>query len=261
MEQVKKNPVEMKELWKKYKRTHKKQYRNTLIKHYMPLVRSVAEKLRMRLPNCVDIEDLTSAGVFGLTDAIKLFDLKRGIKFETYCLNRIRGSMLDELRSLDWVPRLVRTKEHQLGKVCYNMEKRFGRPPTPYEIINELKVSLGDYNKLEKEASVTNILLCNYKKPATSEGDKNNGLFDLIEDENASEKFNQMVLHDVVEYIKHSLSEKEKQVLELYFYDELTMKEIGDVLDISESRVSQIFNSVIIQLRRRFCRRQIEWLA
>jgi RNA polymerase sigma factor for flagellar operon FliA len=261
MQQTEKIPPELRKVWVKYGKTKQQKYRDILIKNYMPLVKSVAEKLRMRLPNCVDVDDLVSAGVFGLNDAINLFDLKRNIKFETYCVNRIRGSMLDELRDLDWVPRLVRTKEHQLDKAQSSIERRIGRQANPYEVAKELKVSIKAYQDLRREASVTNILLFNYKKDISSENDRTTELFDLICDDKADDAFQQMLLQDLANHIKNDLSKNERLVLQLYFYDDLTMKEIGKVLEISESRVSQIFNSVIHHLRRRFKRRQPEWLT
>lgn len=247
------------EVWKKYKETHQKRYRDVLIKNYLPLVKLVATKLKMQLPSCVDVEDLMSAGVFGLANAIDLFDMKRGIKFETYCFNRIRGSMLDELRALDWVPRLVRIKEHQMEKAYTKMERKLNRPPNSFEIADELKMSMKDYKDLERDSSVPNIFLFN--KAISSNNDNNTELFDLIKDETADDSLNQMIIQDIVGYIKGSLSERERLVMQLYFYDNLTMKEISEVLDISESRVSQIFNSVISQLQQRFKRRQLEWLA
>jgi RNA polymerase sigma factor for flagellar operon FliA len=247
------------EVWKNYKKTHHQRYRNILLKNYLHLVKLVATKVKVQLPSCVDVEDLASAGVFGLANAIDLFDLKRGIKFETYCYNRIRGSMLDELRALDWVPRLVRIKEHQLQKANKKMEKALNRIPTSYELAKEMKISLRDYNNLESEASVPNIFLFN--KEINNNNDKDTELFDLIKDENAEDNLNRMITKDIVGYIKNSLSERERLVIQLYFYDSLTMKEVSEVLEISESRVSQIFNNVMIQLRVRFKRRQVEWLS
>lgn len=248
------------EVWQKYKNTNRKKYRDILIKHYLPIVKIVAEKLRSHLPGCVDSEDLASAGVFGLTTAIDLYDLKRGIKFETYCVNRIRGSMLDELRTLDWVPRLVRTKSHQLENACTRLEKKLDRPPTDFELARELKLSLSKYAELVKETWTTAILPFSYKNEQ-DENDQPTEIINLLRDKRADEPFREMLNRDLIEHLKNNLSKKERLVLELYFHEDLTMKEIGTVLNISESRVSQIFASVLRQLRKRFKRQKIEWFA
>lgn len=254
------NAGEISGIWRKYKNTKWRKYRDRLIKHYLPMVKILAEKLRSHLPASVDSEDLASAGVFGLATAIDLFDLKRKIKFETYCVNRIRGAMLDELRELDWVPRLVRTKSHQLEKAYARLENKLDRPPTELELAQELKLSLSKYAELIKETWATTILPFTYKNNRDEDG-QTTEVINLIRDERADEPFRAMLNRDLVEYLKNHLSKKERLVLELYFYNDLTMKEIGVVLDISESRVSQIFASVMTQLRRRFKRQKVEWLA
>src|ERR1700757_5499838 len=135
--------VEIDEIWKHYKADPtNKEYRNLLVENYLPLVKYNAERIWARLPDGVELDDLVSAGVFGLMDAIEAFDLTRGVKFETYCVPRIRGAMLDELRTMDWVPRLVRSKHSKLEEVRKSMEASLGRPPRPDEMAAKLGVSL-----------------------------------------------------------------------------------------------------------------------
>ncbi|MFH1999187.1 MAG: sigma-70 family RNA polymerase sigma factor, partial [Planctomycetota bacterium] len=130
----KKNPDNLEDIWKIYKKTHDENLRNVLIEKHMPLVKYISERLLLTLPKSIELDDLISAGVFGLMDAIDGFDLERGIKFKTYCTTRIRGSILDELRSQDWVPRLVRLKAHQINKALKTLEMNHGREPTDYEM-------------------------------------------------------------------------------------------------------------------------------
>lgn len=261
MEQVKDSREAIKEIWGKYKKTGQDKWRNKLMEHYLPVVRMIATRLKTQLPQSVDTDDLISAGTIGLKTAIELYDLNRGVKFETYCFNRIRGAMLDELRSLDWVPRQVRIKEHLWMRAYNKLEGGLGRTPTPYEIADELKISPEDYTELKQQTSVPNMLLITCKRDISSENDKDVKLLDILKDNNADDSFRQMVLQDLIEYIKGNLSERKRLVLMLYFYDNLTMKEIAEVLEVSESRVSQIYNSVITQLRRMFQRRKMEWLV
>src|SRR6185436_13800581 len=141
------------EVWVTYKKTRDQNLRNILIERYMPLVKSISERLLATLPKSIDLDDLTSAGVFGLIDAIDGFDIKRGIKFKTYCTTRIRGSILDELRARDWVPRLVRLKAHRIEKAYRALEAKFGRKPTEFEMARKLSLSLREYNQMVEEAN------------------------------------------------------------------------------------------------------------
>ncbi|MFA5794928.1 MAG: FliA/WhiG family RNA polymerase sigma factor [Candidatus Brocadiia bacterium] len=247
-------------LWEKFKRTGAKQYHDQLVKIYLPIVRQVAEKMSGHLPGSVDVQDLSSAGIFGLLDAIKLFDLDRGIKFETYCVNRIRGAMLDELREMDWVPRLVRTRSHQLSRSCKHLQEKLGRAPTDFEIAKNLNLNLDEYNKMAQDACAFNMFSLN----ATLGSEKNEQSMEFSDvlkcrkDEFSNKK---VINKEIVEYLKSRVSQKERLVLELYFDDDLTMKEIGLILDISESRVSQIFARVITRLQTQFKRHRSEWLS
>src|SRR5215204_6653169 len=145
--------VDVTELWREFKEHPTTPLRNRLVERYLPLVKYNAERIWQRLPEGVDLDDLISAGVFGLMDAIDAFDLSRGVKFETYCVPRIRGAMLDELRTMDWVPRLVRSKHSKLEEIRKGMEASLGRPPRPDEMASKLGVSLGDFTKMASDAS------------------------------------------------------------------------------------------------------------
>ena len=149
--------VELEVIWKTYKRTRDENLRNTLIEHHMPLVRSIAERVLQTLPKSIELDDLSSAGTFGLMDAINGFDLSRGIKFKTYCTTRIRGSILDELRSQDWVPRLVRLKAHRLDRAIRQLEGELGRSPNQVEIAHVLGITLDELQAHEAEANAKTI--------------------------------------------------------------------------------------------------------
>ena len=146
MESTKQLSIE--EIWTSFHKEHNEQYRNLLLEHHRHLVRYVAERLHSKLPDKVELDDLMSAGTFGLMDAIEAFDPERGVKFETYCSPRIRGSILDELRSMDWVPRLVRARAHQLSRATQSLEAHLGRKPTEQETANELDLPPEEFEKL-----------------------------------------------------------------------------------------------------------------
>src|SRR5437879_11838055 len=149
------------QLWKDYRANPTIERRNQLIERYLPLVKYNAERIWSRLPEGVDLDDLISAGVFGLMDAIEAFDLERGVKFETYCVPRIRGAMLDELRTMDWVPRLVRSKASKLEEARRTLEAEHGRPPHPDEMATKLGISLEDLNKLMGDATAVSLVSLN----------------------------------------------------------------------------------------------------
>src|SRR5438552_6358934 len=145
--------VDVPQLWRDYRAEPTVELRNQLVEHFLPLVKYNAERIWARLPEGVDLDDLISAGVFGLMDAIDAFDLERGVKFETYCVPRIRGAMLDELRTMDWVPRLVRSKASKLEDARKTLEAQLGRPPRPDELAERLGVTIEDYEKMSGDAT------------------------------------------------------------------------------------------------------------
>src|SRR6202163_2765519 len=155
--------VDVQQLWKDYRTEPTVELRNQLVELYLPLVKYNAERIWARLPEGVDLDDLISAGVFGLMDAIDAFDLERGVKFETYCVPRIRGAMLDELRTMDWVPRLVRSKHTKLEEARKSLEAALGRPPTPDEMASKLGLPIDEYEKMAMDANAVGLISLNKK--------------------------------------------------------------------------------------------------
>ncbi|GIX04665.1 MAG: hypothetical protein KatS3mg114_0534 [Planctomycetaceae bacterium] len=201
-----------------------------------------------RLPEGVDLQDLVSAGVFGLIDAIEAFDMERGVKFETYCVPRIRGAMLDELRMMDWVPRLVRSKASRIEAARKECEAELGRPPTDQELADKMGLSLDDFMKLKGEAAaVTQHSLS--KKWGETDSNKDLREIDVIEDVKGEDPTRQLQRRDIMKLVTRGLNRSERLIIILYYYEELTMKEIGNTLGLSESRVSQMHSSIVNRLR------------
>ena len=235
-------------LWREYKRTRNPEIRNRLMELYLPVVNFIAERLLLTLPRSIDVEDLKSAGTFGLMDAVDGFDIERGIKFKTYCSNRIRGAILDELRSQDWVPRLVRLKAHQLARAQSALEARFGRAPTHAEMATELRVGLSDYMDMTEEASAHTVRSLSESWDDGS-GEQTVEKIDFIRDQRAADPADLLNQDDVMRAIIRSLNRKEKQIILMYYRDGLTMKQIGAVMNLTESRVCQIHSNVIKKLQ------------
>ncbi|REJ95314.1 MAG: FliA/WhiG family RNA polymerase sigma factor [Planctomycetota bacterium] len=250
---------DVQELWHAFKQDQSNQeYRNRLIERYFPLVRYNAERVWAKLPDGVDINDMISAGVFGLMDAIESFDLTRGVKFETYCVPRIRGAMLDELRTMDWVPRLVRSKASKLEAARKQLEAKTGRPPTDAELAEKLELSLEEFDKLRAEASAVNLVSLN-KKWYETDSYKDVREIDIIEDTKGEDPTNGIQKRDLMRLVTKGLNRNERLIIILYYYEELTMKEIGQTLGLSESRVSQMHSSIVARLKDHLRRRKPEF--
>jgi RNA polymerase sigma factor FliA len=247
------------ELWQTYKKDQSNQeLRNILIERYLPLVRYNAERVWAKLPEGVDLNDLISAGVFGLMDAIDAFDLGRGVKFETYCVPRIRGAMLDELRTMDWVPRLVRSKASKLESARKEAEAEFGRPPSDTEMATRLRLPLPEYEKLKCEASAVNLVSLN-KKWYETDSYKDVREVDILEDSKGEDPTRGIQKRDLMKLVTKGLNRNERLIIILYYYEELTMKEIGNTLGLSESRVSQMHSSIVARLKDQLRRRRPEF--
>jgi RNA polymerase sigma factor for flagellar operon FliA len=247
------------ETWKVYKQDQTNQdLRNRLIERYFPLVRYNAEKVWAKLPEGVDMNDLISAGVFGLMDAIDAFDLERGVKFETYCVPRIRGAMLDELRTMDWVPRLVRSKASKLEAARKQVEAEVGRPPLDAEIAAKMKLSAEEFDKLKNEASAVNLVSLN-KKWYETDSYKDVREVDILEDSKGEDPTLGIQKRDVMRLVTKGLNRNERLIIILYYYEELTMKEIGSTLGLSESRVSQMHSSIVARLKDQLRQRRPEF--
>ena len=247
------------EVWRDFKANLKDQHlRNILIERFLPLVKYNAERVWQKLPDGVDLNDLISAGVFGLMDAIEAFDLERGVKFETYCVPRIRGAMLDELRTMDWVPRLVRSKHSKLEQTRKKVEARVGRPSTDQEMAEELEVSIVEYAKMKADASAVNLVSLN-KKWYETDSYKDVSEVDIIEDSKGEDPTEGIQKRDVMKLVTKGLNRNERLIIILYYYEELTMKEIGMTLGLSESRVSQMHSSIVARLKEQLQRRRPEF--
>jgi RNA polymerase sigma factor for flagellar operon FliA len=247
------------ELWKTYKTDQSNQeLRNILIERFLPLVRYNAERVWAKLPEGVDLNDLISAGVFGLMDAIDAFDLGRGVKFETYCVPRIRGAMLDELRTMDWVPRLVRSKASKLESARKEAEAEYGRPPSDTEMATRLHLPLPEYEKLKCEASAVNLVSLN-KKWYETDSYKDVREIDILEDKKAEDPTHRLQNRDLMRLVTRGLNRNERLIIILYYYEDMTMKEIGATLDLSESRVSQMHSSIVSRLQAQLAQRRPEF--
>lgn len=250
---------EIAQVWQDFKRDQSNQdLRNTLIERFLPLVRYNAERVWAKLPDGVDLNDLISAGVFGLMDAIEAFDLDRGVKFETYCVPRIRGAMLDELRTMDWVPRLVRSKASKLEAARKEAEAELGRPPSDAEIAQKMGLPMEEYDKHKSEASAVNLVSLN-KKWYETDSYKDVREIDIIEDTKGEDPTDGIQKRDVMKLVTKGLNRNERLIIILYYYEELTMKEIGTTLGLSESRVSQMHSSIVARLKDQLNRRRPEF--
>jgi RNA polymerase sigma factor FliA len=251
--------LEIEEVWKRLKADPTSQeYRNRLVEHYLPLVKYNGERIWARLPEGVELDDLISAGVFGLMDAIDAFDMSRGVKFETYCVPRIRGAMLDELRTMDWVPRLVRSKASKLNEATKILEARLGRHPTEAELAQQLEMSVEDLEKMLIEASAVNLISLN-KKWYETDSYKDVREIDILEDKKGEDPTRRIQKNDLMRLVTKGLNRNERLIIILYYYEELTMKEIGATLDLSESRVSQMHSSIVARLQSQLGRRRPEF--
>jgi RNA polymerase sigma factor for flagellar operon FliA len=239
-------------LWADYKGSGEQSLRDQLIVHYAPLVKYVAGRVATGLPQNVDQADLVSYGIFGLIDAIEKFDLGRGFKFETYAIARIKGNILDELRSIDWVPRSVRAKARALEKAYSTLEGKLHRTPTDTELAQELDLTDDQLQTTLGQISFTGLVALDEMLSGADRGDSMT-LGDTLPDSGlgpvASYEVEEMreILADAI----NRLPEREKTVLTLYYYEGLTLAEIGSILGVTESRVCQIHTKSVIQLRAR----------
>jgi RNA polymerase sigma factor FliA len=246
--------TDIQKTWQEYKLTQERTLRNRLMEHYLPIVRYTADRISAKLPNEVDVDDLISAGIFGMMDAIEAFDLNRGVKFETYCSPRIRGAILDELRTMDWVPRLVRSRAHKLEGVTKVLKAELGRVPSDDEIASRLAISRGELDKLIKDANAVSLVSLS-RKFYDDDSSREMEEIDILEDRRSENPVQELQRRDLHQLIMQNLSRIERIILILYYFEEMTMKEIGATLDLSESRVSQMHSGLLARLFHQMNRR------
>lgn len=242
--------VELTDLWQQYKFNNDLSAREQIIEEYLPLVQYIAGRIAIHLPDNVEFHDLISYGVFGLIDAIEKYDLNRDIKFETYASVRIRGGIIDGLRSTDWIPRSVRNKAKRIDQAIMKLEHELGRTPTERDVASALQMPLEKY--YETLDQVRNISLLSLDDHLTGDSDADSiTLLDTINDPEAvidQELIDQETLQELAAAVDE-LEEKQRLVVSLYYHEGLTLKEIGHILAVSESRISQIHSQAIRALR------------
>ncbi|MBW3588320.1 MAG: RNA polymerase sigma factor WhiG [Actinobacteria bacterium] len=241
-------------LWEDYKSDQNSAARDKLIVHYSPLVKYVAGRVSTGLPANIEQADLVSYGIFGLIDAIDKFELGRGIKFETYAISRIKGAIIDELRAIDWVPRSVRFKAREIEKTLSRLEAKLHRTPTDDEIAAEMGVGIEDLRTIYSQVSfVSLVALDELMMTGGEKGDKLS-LIDTLEDTSSDDPvalFESEEMKHILAQAINRLSEREKIVVTLYYYEGMTLNEIGQVLGVTESRICQMHTKAVMQLRTR----------
>ena len=239
------------ELWLLYKKDRDPRIRDVFVRQYAPLVKYVAGKVAIGMPHNVEFDDLVGFGVFGLFDAIEKFDPDKHVKFKTYAVTRIRGAIFDELRSIDWVPRSVRQKAREVEEAVRHLETSLGRSASDTEIAREMGMNLAEFQKLMLKISSTSILSLNDVWYTGEDNDK----VSIVESIESPQSLNPDIIvekEEIKRVIIEAISElpdKEKKVLVLYYYEDLTLKEIGKVLEVTESRISQLHTKAIMRLR------------
>jgi RNA polymerase sigma factor for flagellar operon FliA len=242
----------LKEMWVGYKTRADAALRERLILHYTPLVKYVAGRVGVGLPPNIEQADLVSYGIFGLIDAIEKFDLERAIKFETYAISRIRGAIIDELRALDWIPRSVRSKAREVERAYTTLEAELRRTPSEAEVADHLGIALGDLHHIFSQVSYVNVVALDEMLSVGGEKGDKLTLGDTLEDHRAEDPvlaFEGEETKFLLAGAINQLPEREKIVVTLYYYEGLTLAEIGKVLGVTESRICQMHTKAVLQLR------------
>jgi len=238
----------MSQVWTAFKATGDTELRNQLVEAYHYLVKVIGNRIAARLPRSIDVQDLRSAGVFGLMRAIENYDLERGTPFESYCATRVRGAILDELRAQDWVPRLVRNRAAAYTKALNHLRKRMGREPSNHEMASYMDVTVAEAEKLRRDSHLTSVYtLC--QQDDNDDDPRSLRKLDALMDRESELPFDKLLARDLSRALMRTLNKPEATVIALYYHEGLTMKEIGRVMGISESRVCQIHTKTLKKLK------------
>lgn len=245
-------PLDLNQLWTELKEQGSQVAKDKLLAEYAPLVKYTAQRMAVNLPKSVEVGDLIGTGVLGLIKAVETFDLSLGFKFETYATHKIRGAILDDLRAMDWVPRSVRQKSRKIQHAYAVLEQKLGRMPYDDEVAAELGISMSEFEDLLSDVAPSTIISLDESLPDFSGESKTLTVLDTIEDPQGVNPLKEMGFVETKRILKETIAdlpEKERLVIALYHYEELTLKEIGEVLGITESRVSQIHSKAMLKLR------------
>ena len=246
------NEAALRALWEHFKETGDTATRERLILHYAPLVKYVAGRVGVGLPPNIEQADLVSYGIFGLIDAIEKFDIHRAIKFETYAISRIRGAIIDELRAIDWIPRSVRYKAREVERAYAALEAELRRTPTEPEVAERLGIALEDLHQIFSQVSYVNVVALDELLTVGGEKGDKLSLVDTLEDTKAEDPVTAFEAEETKFLLARAINqlpEREKIVVTLYYYEGLTLAEIGRVLGVTESRICQMHTKAVLQLR------------
>lgn len=247
---------EVAELWRRYKERRDPDARERLILQYSPLVKYVAGRVSVGLPPSIEQADLTSYGMFGLIDAIEKFDLDKRVKFETYAISRIKGAIIDELRSMDWVPRSVRSKARTVEQALARLEHRLLRTPTEDELAAELGIEVVELQETLARVSLTSLVALDEALPG--EDSERQALIDTLQDPRSPDpesRYDDVELRRLVGEAINDLPERERSVIVLYYFEGMTLAQIGEILGVTESRVCQIHTKSVLGLRTKIVER------
>jgi RNA polymerase sigma factor FliA len=247
------------EAWSGYKEDASPKARDRLILHYSPLVKYVAGRVAVGLPANIEQADLISYGIFGLIDAIDKYDMSRNIKFETYAISRIRGAIIDELRAIDWVPRSVRFKAREVEKAYTSLENKLKRPPSDPEIADEMDVTSDELNRIYTQLSTISIIALDELLVVNGDRGDRLSLVETLQDTKArspADAYEAEEMKGILSKAINRLPEREKMVVTLYYYEGLTLSQIGQVLHVTESRVSQMHTKAVLALRGKIVQAQ-----
>jgi RNA polymerase sigma factor for flagellar operon FliA len=226
--------------------------KDQIVLEHTPLIRYIVNRIAVRLPSHIDLDDLHNTGVIGLMDAIEKYDPDKNCKFKTYAEFRIKGAILDQLRSLDWVPRSVRQKGRRLERAYGEVEQRLGRSATEDEVADSLGLQLDKLQELVNQVRGISLVNLEEIRNGGQDGDRTGSYADVVEDVNAENPYSTLKLQEMKQIVADTIAtlpEKERLVISLYYYEDLNMKEIGNILGITESRVCQIHTKSVLRLR------------